>query len=61
MSNVLKFTGSKDLSRDDVIDQLERCQMAASVIIPAERFEVILVQLLRYMDSQLSAPKPDSE
>ncbi len=59
MSNILKFTGSKDLTRDEVIDQMERCQMAAEVTIPAEKLNAILGQLLRYMDDR--RPKPESE
>ena len=49
-TNVLQFTGIKNLTRDDVIDHLERCQMAAEVTLPVERMQALLLQLLSYMD-----------
>lgn len=52
MNNIIKFTGSTDWSRDKVIDHLERCQMASSVTMPAEGLEHLLMQVLRYIDSQ---------
>lgn len=61
MNNIIKFTGSTDWSRDKVIDHLERCQMAASVTMPAEDFERLLTQVLRYIDSQKPTSQPVSE
>ena len=57
MNNIIKLTGSTDWSRDKVIDHLERCQMASSVTMPAEGLEHLLMQVLRYIDSQ----KPKSQ
>lgn len=54
-NNVVNLNRIKNLTRDDVIDHLERCQMAAEVTLPAANMEALLTQLLGYMDNS----KPD--
>ncbi|HEY4436065.1 MAG TPA: hypothetical protein VGN40_07865 [Lelliottia sp.] len=50
-NNVVNLNRIKNLTRDDVIDQLERCQMAAEVTLPVANMEALLTQLLGYMDN----------
>lgn len=50
-NNVVNLNRIKNLTRDDVIDHLERCQMAAEVTLPVANMEALLTQLLGYMDN----------
>lgn len=50
-SNVVNFSRIKNLTRDDALDQLERCQMAAEVTLPAANMAALLTQLIDGMDA----------
>lgn len=49
-SNIVSFPGNKHLNRDQIIEHLERLQMASEATVPAEKMEEILLQLLSYVD-----------